>query len=156
MKKSRSRKYNKRGGDASISMPSTSNTGSSGGIMGWMSNAWNSTKKNSQGLFSKLSESTSNMMNKAKSSLDTSKPSPVSSYSPSPSPSPSPTTSTTSYTPSTSIQGGRKKRGGNSIAYDAAPVHHSNVAKPTYWIGGKSRRKRSKSKSTRRARKHRK
>lgn len=146
MKQIRSRKYNKRGGDATI--PS-SNTGSSGGIMGWMSNAWNSTKKNSQGLFSKLSESTSSMMNKAKSSLDTSN---VSSYSPSPSPS----TTTTSYTPPTTMQGGRKKRGGNSIAYDAAPVYHSNVAKPTYWIGGKSRRKRSKSKSTRRIKRHRK
>ena len=149
MRKSRSRKYNKMGGDASISMPSTSNTGSSGGLMGWMSNALNSTKKNSQGLFSKLSESTSNMMNKAKSGLDTSKPSPVS-YTPSP----SSTTPTSSYTP-TPMQGGRKKRGGKSIAYDAAPVYHSNVAKPTYWIGGKSRRKRSKSRSTRRLRRHR-
>lgn len=48
MRKSRSRKYNKRGGDASIPMSSTTNTGSSGGIMDWMSNAWNSTKKKSR------------------------------------------------------------------------------------------------------------
>jgi len=158
MRTAKSRKYNKRGGDAtSIPMSSTTNTGSNGGIMGWMSNAWNSTKKNSQGLFSKLSQSTSNMMNSAKTSLSSPSNSNVSTYSSSPSPtySPSPSPSPNPV-PNPSLQGGRRrKRGGKSIAYDAAPVYHSNVAKPTYWIGGKTKykRRKMKPKSTRRFRK---
>uniref|UniRef100_A0A6C0E1N7 Uncharacterized protein n=1 Tax=viral metagenome TaxID=1070528 RepID=A0A6C0E1N7_9ZZZZ len=152
MKKYRSsrgkHKYNKRGGNTSYGTstdtPNTINTtipsspNSTSGFMSWMTNAWNSTKKNSQGLFSKLSESTSNMMNKAKTSLDGATSStPVSNNTPV---NPNVSTSTTT------MQGGktRRKKGGYNIAYNAAPVYRSNVAAPTYWIGGKTRRRLSK------------
>lgn len=150
MKQSRSNrhkhKYNKRGGNTSYGTSTdTTNTinmsspSSTSGFMSWMTNAWNSTKKNSQGLFSKLSESTSNMMNKAKTSLDGATSStPVSNNT---SVNPNVSTSTTP------MQGGktRRKKGGYNIAYNAAPVYRSNVATPTYWIGGRTRRRLSKS-----------
>ena len=153
------KKYNKKGGYISTVTPSST---SSSGFMSWMSNAWNNTKKNSEGLFNKLSESTKNIMksetpNSSLSSPPNQTPS-VSSISYS-------NNSTTGDIPSNryvsntslpldtskntekTMQGGktRRKSGGSSISNTAAPVYHSDVAKPTYWIGGKTRNKRRRS-----------
>lgn len=69
--------------------------------------------------------------------------------------------STVSGTPSQQMAGRRrtrrKKRGGNTVATTAAPVHGLQVAKPTYWIKGgtrrRTKRKGSKKRKTRRQRK---
>jgi hypothetical protein len=59
------------------------------------------------------------------------------------------------------VSGGRRRRhmrggkGGLGLTYYASPVEGSNVAEPTYWIrGGTRRRKSRKSRRTRRHRRH--
>ena len=57
------------------------------------------------------------------------------------------------------VSGGRRRRhmrggkGGLGLTYYASPVHGANVAEPTYWIKGGSRRR--KSRKARRTRRHR-
>lgn len=136
MIKSKKNKRNKRGGDSVSSTVTTNNSSttpssSDNGVMGWFSNAWNTTKKTSEGL-----------MNQAQTAI---------------SPKPTTTTTTTTSTPDTSssssspitsstmssIQGGKRTRRKRGRGY--AKVSGLNVAKPTYYLtGGKKRTKRYK------------
>ena len=50
----------------------------------------------------------------------------------------------------------RHKTGGNTIATTAAPVHGLQVAKPTYWIKGGTKRRRKRMSKKRKSRRHRK
>lgn len=69
---------------------------------------------------------------------------------------PPPTTTPPTTTPPTPGYGGkrtkgRRRKGGNTIATNAAPVHGLQVAKPTYWIKGGKRTIKRKSKKIRKS-----
>ena len=130
----------------------------SNGIMSFFSNAWNATKKNSQGLIDSLTgnNGTNNSTNSYSSSSSSNSGS--STYgnprsNPSPNPNSNPISSSTSVSNRYSV-GGKKikrrykrlsKRGGS---HDAASVKNLLVAKPTYWInGGKTKKRRRKQKN---------
>lgn len=120
------------------------------GIMSFFSNAWNATKKNSQGLIDSLTGNN----NSNTSSSNYSSNSGSSTYSntvPSTNTNPNPISSSTSVSSNRYTVGGRKrkikrrykklsKRGGT---HGAAHVNNMLVAKPTYWInGGKTKKRR--------------
>jgi hypothetical protein len=130
------------------------------GIMSFFSNAWNSTKKNSQELLDNLtgknktysSNSGISTYDNTNSNSNTNYNSNINSNTNS-----NPISSSTSVSNSNNIAnrynvGGRKvkrrykklsKRGGNKMAYSSASVNKMLVAEPTYWIkGGKTKKRR--------------
>lgn len=135
----------KRGGDgiSTSSQPNTMSTQPSNGLMSWFTNAWNATKKTSEGLMNQAQGAISN----SNSTPSTSSSTPTTSSSTSssvPSNTSTLVPSTGSFT-STNI-GGRKRRKTRKIRRRKGggygKVHGLSVAKPTYYLtGGKSRRK---------------
>jgi len=108
-------------------------------VMSFFSNAWNQTKKTSKDVFNNLSQQTQNVFSD--------KPKPITNSTNIVS---TPTTNTNymprdSITPtiSRSIVGGRKRKNGGR----PATVHNLAVAKPTYWIKGGKKGKKTKKRS---------
>jgi hypothetical protein len=148
-KKNKRIKKVKRGGDgiSTSTQPSSSNNG----LMSWFTNAWNTTKKTSEGLMNQaqsvISKPSSNTTPNPTTSSNTSNTSLTSSSTIVPSSTTSSSSSTLvpstgSFTSST-IEGGRKSRQRRKKAGSYARVHGLSVAKPTYYLtGGKSTRRR--------------
>jgi hypothetical protein len=158
MTKSKRIKRGKRGGDGTTSsQPNTMSTQPSNGLMSWFTNAWNATKKTSEGLMNQAQGAISNSNTTPTTSSST--PTTSSSTPTTSSSTPSTSSSTSSSVPSntttlvpstgsftsTNIGGRKTRKTRRRKGGGYGKVHGLSVAKPTYYLtGGKSRRRRRK------------
>jgi len=143
MTKNKTKRSKLKGGDLNNSITSYSN-----GISSFFTNAWNDTKKNSKGLYSKI------MGNKTNNSVSYNSYPKTTTNTNSISTNPyiAPVNNSNSISASTSltnnkITGGKNSRNRKRKGGSFASVHGLRVARPTYWIkGGKKKSKKNSNK----------